>query len=432
MIALQRIKILTKMASSGQKKYYHLSDISRSIGRMIDKYYAKKYWIKAEIAKLNYYPKSGHCYPDLVEKSEGRIKVQMRATIWRHHYKAIRRKFEAATQEELKSGLQILFLAELKYDGVHGLSLNITDIDPSLNLGAMAKEKIECIARLKEEKVFDLNRHLHLPLLPKRLAIISVSTSKGYQDFLNIIEPVKTRYGIFHMLFPALLQGDNAITSIIEQLHIIERVKARFDAVLIIRGGGGDVGLHAYNNYDLARAIATFPLPVLTGIGHASNETVSDMVAYKNVITPTDLAYYIIEKLESFEQFLFEVRDGIMQMSHNILETNKRKLEFFKQGIFLKSRNMLQTQHSRLASFRQLLPHFAKQKLHTEQQTIKLLSEKIQLLSPENVLQRGYSITYHQGKVLYDASSLKEGDEIITQLARNQFVSSTVKQDSKE
>ncbi len=420
------------MASTGHRKYYRLSDLSRSIGRMIEKYYTKKYWVKAEIAKLNYYPKSGHCYPDLVEKAEGRIKVQMRATIWRHHYQAIRRKFEATTHEELKSGLQVLFLAELKYDGVHGLSLNITDIDPSLNLGAMAKEKMECIARLKKEKIFDLNRNLHLPLLPKRLAIISVSTSKGYQDFLNILDPVKTKYGVFHMLFPALLQGDNAIPSIIEQLHIIERVKSHFDAVLIIRGGGGDVGLHAYNNYDLARTIATFPLPVLTGIGHASNETVSDMVAYKNVITPTELAYYILEKLEGFEQFLFEVQDSIVQMSRYILETNKKQLEFFKQGIFLKSRNMLQAQYAQLASFRQLLPHFAKQRLRTEQQAIALLTEKIQLLSPENVLQRGYSITFHRGKVLYDASRLKEGDEISTQLSGGQTVKSVVKSGSEE
>ena len=414
-----------------ERKHYNLSDISRSLGKMIEKHYNGKYWVKAEIAKLNFYPKSGHCYPDLVEQAEGRIKVQMRATIWRHHYKAIQRKFEYATKEELKTGLNVLFLVEVKYDGVHGLSLNILDVDPSLSMGEMAKEKWASIHRLKEEKVFDLNRNLELPLLPKRLAIISVSTSKGYQDFMNIIAPVQKKYGIFTMLFSALLQGDNAISSIGEQLHKIAQVKEHFDAILIIRGGGGDVGLQAYNNYELARNIAITPIPVLTGIGHASNRTVSDMVAFKDVITPTDLAYYFVEKFEIFDGYLQYAGEKIIQYAKTSIETHQKQVEYFKQGLFLHSQSVIQTQKSEIQQLRNIIPLLVKQRVSSEKDALKLVLEKINLLSPEHVLRRGYSITFHQGKVVVDAAQLKEGEEIITQFYQGEVRSQVIIEEDK-
>src|SRR6185295_12292286 len=140
------------------------------------------------------------------------------------------------------------------------------------------------------------NKTLPFPLLPQCIAIISVETSKGYADFINIIDHNSWRYKFSHRLYPSLLQGDNAVDQIIAQLKKIEKSKHRFDVVAIIRGGGGDVGLSCYNNYYLAREVANFPIPVLTGIGHATNETGWEMVAYMNAITPTQLADTLLQK----------------------------------------------------------------------------------------------------------------------------------------
>src|SRR5690606_24562818 len=138
------------------------------------------------------------------------------------------------------------------------------------------------------------------PLLPQRLAVISVQTSKGYADFNKIIDSNPWGYKFFHVLFPSLLQGDRAAESIRFQLERIRRVVAHFDVVAISRGGGGDVGLSRFNDLTLSRDIARFPIPVLTGIGHATHETVVEMISYKNAITPSELADYLIQKFHLF------------------------------------------------------------------------------------------------------------------------------------
>src|SRR5690606_26888894 len=181
-----------------------------------------------------------------------------------------------------------------------GISLRIIDIDPNFSLGLLVREKQQSIERLRKEQIFDANRRIPFPLLPKRIAIISVETSKGLADFLNILDHNDWHYRFEYSLFPALLQGEKAIGSIIGQLHKIAESGSQFDAVALIRGGGGDVGLSCYNHYALASEIARFPIPVLTGIGHATNETVSELVAYKNAITPTGLAEFLIQHFHNF------------------------------------------------------------------------------------------------------------------------------------
>src|SRR5690606_5181292 len=132
-----------------------------------------------------------------------------------------------------------------------GLSLRILDIDPAYSLGELEREKQNTLNRLKRAGIYHANKQRPLPVVPKRLAIISVETSKGYADFLKIISGNPWHYRFEQTLFPALLQGDKSIPSIINQLaHIATRVN-EFDVVAIIRGGGGEVGLSSYNNYQL-------------------------------------------------------------------------------------------------------------------------------------------------------------------------------------
>src|SRR5690606_5794462 len=153
-------------------------------------------------------------------------------------------------------------------------------------LGDLEKEKQETIQKLRDEGAYAKNKSLTMALLPKRIAVISVETSKGYADFMKVLETNEWDYRFYHVLFPSLLQGEKAVGSIRGQLKKIKKLKGHFDVVAIIRGGGGDVGLSCYNHYELAKDIAKFPLPVITGIGHATNETVAEMIAYSDAITP--------------------------------------------------------------------------------------------------------------------------------------------------
>ena len=156
---------------------YSLSEITQSLQNVISKTYTHSYYVKAEILKLNYYPHSGHCFPELVEKENGKIKAEMRALIWSSQFQTINDRFLTITGEPLKENIPILCLASVEFSARYGLSLHIEDIEPIYTLGEMERNRRETIAKLKKEGIFDANKRLKLPLVPKRIAVISVETS---------------------------------------------------------------------------------------------------------------------------------------------------------------------------------------------------------------------------------------------------------------
>jgi len=310
---------------SGSRQIFTLKQVALSIKKTIEDRYHQMYWVKAEMHKLNLYP-SGHCFPELLQKEDGKILAQMTASIWSHNYQRINKKFVEIVKEPLREDSTLLMQVKIVFHETYGLSLQILDIDPNYALGELQRERQETLLRLQKEKILNLNQSLPFPLLPKRIAIISADTSKGLSDFRKVIDTNQWNYTFFTVLFQAYLQGDIAVKSIQDQLKKIEKVKHHFDVVLIVRGGGGEVGLSCYNNFELCKSIATFPLPVLTGIGHSTNLTVAEMVAYRNAITPTELGDFLIQ---AFHDFAVPVKDAtktIRTYSKNILELSNKGL----------------------------------------------------------------------------------------------------------
>jgi exodeoxyribonuclease VII large subunit len=404
--------------------------------------------------KLNHYPQSGHCYPDLVEKTDGKVVAEIRSTIWKDDFQRINDNFLSLLHEPLKSGIKILFCAKISYNPVYGLSLRILDIDPSWSLGELEREKLQTIERIRKEGVFDTNRSLMLTLLPQRVAVISVQTSKGYADFRKIIDENDWGYAFFHMLFPALLQGENAVNSILAQLACIKRVIHHFDVVAIIRGGGGDVGLTCYNNYELAKAIALFPLPVVTGIGHSTNETVAEMVAYKNAITPTELADYLIQKFHNFAVPVKNAENTLAEKFSRLIREEKTRIlntvRYFKSVTLSRlSQNKNEVQQE-IKAIQQQSVYFIKRKqeqlviqkttvsgnalnfIHVHLINLVSLVKNIELLNPVNVLKRGYTITMVKGKALKTVGDVEEGTLLRTILADGSILSTTISVNKSE
>jgi exodeoxyribonuclease VII large subunit len=339
------------------RSVFSLLEVTRSIQKTINDRYKGSYWVKAEMNKLNFYKHSGHCYPELVEKVEGKVIAQLKSNIWKEDFIRINNKFQEVLKEPLKDGIKILFLASVSFDPIHGLALRIIDIDPGYTLGDLEREKQETITKLKDEGIFNKNKTVKLPLLPQRIAIISVETSKGYADFLKIIENNPWGYKFFHLLFPSLLQGDNAIDAIVGQLNKLKKVTNHFDVVAIIRGGGGDIGLSCYNSYTLAKEIALFPLPVVTGIGHATNETVAEMVSFSNAITPTKLAEYLLQKFHDFATPVQKAEEKIIDKSTRLISEEKQRFQSLvrlfqsvTENSLLKSRNDIKWQSQILST----------------------------------------------------------------------------------
>ncbi len=311
---------------SDNRQIFTLKQVASSIKKTIEERYHQTYWVKAEMHKLNLYP-SGHCFPELLQKEDGKIVAQMNGSIWNHNYQRINKRFVEVVKEPLREDSTLLMQVKIAFHETYGLSLQILDIDPNYALGELQRERQETLLRLQKENLLNLNQSLPFPLLPKRIALISADTSKGLSDFRKVIDKNPWGYSFFTFLFQAYLQGDIAVTSIQEQLKKIEKVKHHFDVVVIVRGGGGEVGLSCYNNYELCKAIATFPLPVLTGIGHSTNFTVAELVAYRNAITPTELGDFL---LQAFHDFSVPVKDAIKTIrtySRNRLDYSNKSLD---------------------------------------------------------------------------------------------------------
>lgn len=406
---------------------FSLLEVTRSIQKTIAERYKSLYWIKAEMNKLNHYSHSGHCYPELVEKTEGKIVAEIRSILWKADYQRINTQFLKIAQEPLREGITMLFQASISYDPMYGLSLRIVDIDPTFTLGELEKERINSINKLKEDGIFDLNRNLPFPTLPKRLAIISVETSKGLSDFYKIINQNPWGYKIEQTLYPALLQGDKSVPSIIKQLSVIAERSDAYDAVAIIRGGGGEVGLSSYNNYLLAKAIAIFPLPVLTGIGHSTNLTVSEMVAYKNAITPSELADFLIQKFHNFAIPLDQLTTRILQNTTTIFKGENEKLKSLALDIKWSSQRSIQQSKVDLNSFEKDLKINIAYIFRQKFTTLDHLEKMIQLADPVRLLKKGYSITQVNGELLVSVDQIKDNDILTTQVWDGEIISVTQK-----
>jgi len=405
------------------KPVYALSEITKSIESVIGKNYSKAYYIKAEILKLNYYPHSGHCYPELVEKENGKVKAQLRGIIWATQFRNINDRFITVTGEPLKEDVSILCLATVEYNGQYGLNLQIQDIEPSYTLGEMARNRMEVIERLKKEKIFTLNKEKKLPPVPQRIAVISVETSKGYHDFTLTLKENHWNYRFQCTLFPSILQGDKALISMPHQFSEITKRKQEFDCVVVVRGGGGDIGMSCYDDYRLAAAVATCPLPVITGIGHSTNETISDMVAFANKITPTEVAYFLIQQFHNFSVQVDNCKEKVVKNVQQLLKEKEFYFSKIHQQLMMVIGKFNHKKEKEIEQINQRIQNNALNYLLKHQNALQQMQTKIEMLHPDNILKRGYSITMKNGKALRSSEEVSAGEEIVTKLYAGELVS---------
>lgn len=464
--------------SATSKHIFSLYQVCKDIEKTLDKRYKYGYWIKAEINKLNHYTRSGHCYPELVQKRSNRIVAQIRGVIWKTDFERIEKKFKAAIGDSLKDDIKILMFAYVDYHPQYGLSLKIRDIDPNYTVGDLMQAKQKCLDKLKAASLLDRNKQLRLPVLPQRIAIISVETSKGYADFINILDQAEKEQniGFFRFLFPAVLQGDRAVRTILTQLNRIKKLQHHFDLVAIIRGGGGEVGLSCFNDHQLAKSIATFPLPVFTGIGHSTNRTVAEMVSYYNAITPTKIAEYLIGPLKEQKLELGDLQKKVFNSSQYQLNEQKQQLHQLKKWTHYHSKNQLskhadqqeqllhkvhihsmfriKNEDHHLKQFRGqlvdrsakmvvkgsdsvkdlqlLLRKYAVRSLEKDQAELENFRKAVRYLHPEQVLKRGYSITRMNGRSIKRSNDVQPGDLLETVLYQGKIKSTVNKKKDKD
>jgi len=447
-----------------------LSELSAIVAGVFQHHFAaERFWVTAEITGMRL--SRGHCYLQLAEKDENGTtpKAEFRGNIWSFQYERLSQRFFRMTGSPLKENLEVLLCVEVKYHERYGLSLIIHDIDPAYTMGRMEMEKRQTLERLRKEGHIDRNRHLPLPRVPQRIALISAEDTRGYEDFMNRITNHPGNYRFEVTLYNSLLQGDLAAGDIIAQLNRIstEMVSAGYDMVALVRGGGAVSGMECFNNYNLAVAIATFPLPVITGIGHHADNSVADAVAALHRMTPTDVANFFVEQATAFEAEINGCGIALMELSREILlqqsEDTTRAIHRLKQSVAgrltvslrrmdqaayglrhnLQGR-MLGEKHA-LTFSKEKLKREARMQPQLERAAFDMTAEKlrsalsafmkaegnrlqnkedhIRLLDPLVILRRGYSYTLKDGNLVTRAEQVSKGDIINTVFAEGRIIS---------
>ncbi len=392
-----------------------LKELLLKVKSAISQCFSSSYWVTADVSDFHENA-NGHCYMELVQKNDSSklIEAKVRAIIYASNYQRLKNFFMMQTGQQLRTGMKILVEVSVSYHELYGMSCVIQDIDPTFTLGDMARKRMETIARLKADGVWDMNREIEMPPLIKRIAVISSPSAAGFGDFCNQLQNNGHGFNFNIQLFPAIMQGDQSANSVIAALDQINEVRNDFDVVVIIRGGGATTDLLAFDEYELSFCVANFPLPIITGIGHERDESVTDMVAHTRCKTPTAVAAFIYEQMMTQEERLLSIEESIHSFLTEKLSNEHKRLDDYSERVVRACTNRFVLEHQKLLMMRQKLHLMFHSTLQERLHKIEMMENTLTHISPENILKRGYSITILNGKILKNAEDATSGDELRT------------------
>ena len=423
---------------SPDKQALSLVELNQRIRMTLEQAFPDTYWVRAEMSDVRENGASGHCYLEFIEKDprSGQLLAKVRGAIWAKTFRLLKPYFEMETGQRFVSGLKVLVRVTVDFHELYGLSLTVVDIDPAYTLGDMARKRLEIIRQLQEEGVFELNKELPLPLLPRRIALISSPTAAGYEDFMNQLTHNRAGYPFYVKLFPALMQGERTEESVIAALDRIYAHQELFDVVALLRGGGATSDLNSFDSYLLAANCAQFPLPILTGIGHERDDTVVDLVAHTRLKTPTAVAEFLIARMDQAAQTVEELQQTMTQSASVRLLQEKQRLQSYATRFpalvgqrMERNRTLLHQLGAKLPTMAQgfverkramvdrlvmQLRNATTTHLAEKQRFLQLQEQFVRMASPDYILRRGYSLTLREGKIIKRAKELQAGDELTT------------------
>jgi exodeoxyribonuclease VII large subunit len=347
------------------------------------------YWVSVQITNVTKKVADRRCYLTLEEYENGKKAAEIRAVFWANYYNEIE-KFEKITKQIFKNGIEIICKVKVRYHKIYGLNLDIMQIDLAHSLGTLELEKQKTLERLVSDnptmvKLFDgiyktYNNRLQPPQVIENIALITAPNSDGQRDFLQ--EIFKNKHGYTYKVkeFLTTIQGDNAHILILKQLKLIETIKDQFDVVAIVRGGGSQTDFKPFDDYELSKCVACFPIPIYTGIGHDRNQSIVDLMAREQK-TPTKVASLFVDHNFEFENELIDLKANLLKLVAEQINDAKEELDNAKRIV--------------------------------------------KLASPQAILNRGFAIITSNNKIVTDPSSIKEDSELQT-LLRDETIYSTV------
>lgn len=376
-------------------KQLRLSELIGEIDDAIQSRFAgETFWITAEITDVKKQPDKRWCFLKFIEKEGTHITTEIKGVFWSNAYSSVV-QFEKLSGQPFANGLEITCNVRVRFHKRFGIDLEVLEIDYTYALGKLEQEKQQTLDRLANEnptlirlvdgQYFTSNKSLELPIVLQRIALVTAPDSDGQRDFKQEIANNPYGYAFSVTEFLTQIQGDNSSNLIIQKLKQIEAVKENFDVVAIVRGGGSQTDFKPFDDYELSKYVAAFPLPILTGIGHDRNTSIVDLMARQHK-TPTKVASSIVEHNFNFESEIIELNDRLLETAENIIEKAKD--------------NLLQ------------------------------IKRTVKAYSPATILNKGYAMITINDQIIIDPKDIKLNAEIKT-ILKNELIHSTVTKKSK-
>ena len=402
-------------------EFLTVSELNNFIRDVLTSGFPQAVWVCGEIQGLK--EKNGHLYFTIVEKAAngGSITAKIDVKIWannRFRINAVLSKAENPFQ--LKDDIEVKLLCKVDFYPPFGqVSLIAENIDPIYTLGKLAQDRLRLIALLQQKGILDQNKKLTMPRVPLNVGLITSYDSAAYHDLMDEIK--KSGYGFRIFGVDAVMQGKNTEKSVVQALRSLNAIKD-IDLVVITRGGGSIAELSCFDSQLIAEAVAASRLPVLSGIGHEINTTVTDLAAHTFAKTPTAVAQFLVGRVAEFLDHLNEKGETLVRLSQESVSEERRRIQSWALALrsgtkwILKARLGLGTRSEGLKKTIHL-------RLQNSRVKIKTCQKLVEMADPKNTLKRGFSITRDgRGKAIRSVDVLNVKQEVITEIADGIFI----------
>ncbi len=391
---------------------YQLADLTSFIRRVFALNLPQPVWVAAELAQAN--DSRGHRWLTLVQKDPetDQIVAQLEGIVWNNKLRELHQTHGLQLINGLlQQGMSVRLRVSANFHERYGLRLSVEEVDPAHTIGELERRRQLTLQRLSAEDLLGRNARLPLALAPQRLAVISSGSAAGLADFREQLDANPYGYQFKLKLFTAAMQGVQTSPEIIRRLREISRNwQDRFDAVVIVRGGGGRTDLAAFDDEPLCRAVAEHDLPVIVGIGHETDETVLDRVAHRSLKTPTAVAVFLIEQLIRSEVNVLQLGRRIAQATQQAISAERPRLDRLARTNRQLAQSAINTEQFRLDRLEADLKRLPPAALASANDQLRHFEQLLTALRPETTLARGYALVSQDGRLVVRPEDIEAGE----------------------
>lgn len=443
---------------------YTVGELATAVARALARAFPEEIWVQGEIRDLSR-ASSGHVYFTLIEAEEGEVApAALPVTLFESDKMAVNRVLARSGAVRMTDGVDVRIRGRVGHYAARGtVQLRMTWIDTDFTLGKLAAERDRLIKSLTKRGLVDANSARPVPLVPLRVGLITSQGSAASADFLD--ELSRSGYAWQVRLFDARVQGVDAAPDLVRGIRSLARKSV--DVIALVRGGGAQTDLAAFDREDVAVAIAECPIPILTGIGHETDVSVADLVA-RNFKTPTACAAGLVDRVTDYvrrvdevgvatkravfarlavasgsldhsakriarsaigagfreEQRLADAARRIARGSRSRLSRDRRVVVGLRGRIERASLRQAAISAGGLDSIAERLGHSARRASSLARGHLDEIEHRLALLDPARILARGWSITRDQeGSLVVHPDDAGPGSRLFTTVAGGQIVS---------